>query len=77
MVKDFLLCFFLFIKIDFYTADTLIFKAACGVLGCREIGNAKNPDSNTHKCLVECPYNSRNWDDDNADKSARLSSLHR
>ncbi len=37
------------------------FRSACGVLGCREVGNAKHFGVGFHYTIFECPYESRNW----------------
>lgn len=37
------------------------FKSACGVIGCRALGNARNMEKTCHTTLEECPYESRNW----------------
>ncbi|KAJ6640599.1 Lethal(3)malignant brain tumor-like protein 3 [Pseudolycoriella hygida] len=37
------------------------FRSTCGVLGCREVGNAKHFGVGFHYTIFECPYESRNW----------------
>ncbi|XP_037044987.1 uncharacterized protein LOC119080665 isoform X2 [Bradysia coprophila] len=36
-------------------------SSQCGVLGCRELGNAKHFGVGFHYTIFECPYESRNW----------------